>query len=275
MQKEIKIYVLLCPFTSKVKYIGRTGNNLDVRLRGHISKAKTGNTPKNQWILYLKTKGLKPTIKLFKTVNCNWSESHLIERNLINKCIKYSFDLKNLDDRGEGFQNRKLTEDQKLKISNSLKERYEKGLKIKENFRKVCIYDLNGVFVKEFESIKDCAKFLNTNVKAGVSGVEKCLYLPKINLSYKSYQIRYKEDTPPTIYKTTMHKFNLKKVIIKNIQTNEIQNFNSISELCKWFKTSDNNIRRYFNNNKLYKDIYYIQVPQLKKTLLNGETPII
>lgn len=273
MKKEIKIYVLLCPISSKIKYIGRTSNDLIVRLRGHLSKAKQNNTPKNKWILSLKNKNLKPIIKLYKVLNCSWEESHLIERDLIQKCIKYKFDLKNLDDRGEGFQNRNLSDLQKLKISNSLKEKYKNGFTIKENLKPVSLYDLEGNLINSFDSIKNCAIYLKPdNVKAGIRGIEKCLYNPNKNKSYLKYQIRYSNQNVPTKYTTNMHKFNLKKCILINTQTNIIFNFESISELCKFFNTTHNNIKLYFNNNKLYKKYYIIQVPQLKKTLLNGET---
>ncbi len=68
---EVKIYLLIDPITEEIRYIGRTKNTLSIRLSGHLSKANSRvfKTHKDNWILNLKNKKLKPIIKLLKISN--------------------------------------------------------------------------------------------------------------------------------------------------------------------------------------------------------------
>ncbi len=94
-------YVLLCPETQAVKYVGRTVNPAQ-RIRQHISEAKAKNKNKRErWIVSLLRKNLKPEMKI--VWNGVMIERHAmnIEKHLIRHYRK-SWDLKNGDDRALG-----------------------------------------------------------------------------------------------------------------------------------------------------------------------------
>lgn len=61
------IYLLICPITNKVRYVGQT-KNPKTRYKSHLKDAhkikKNGKTEKQQWILNLEERRLKPLIKV-------------------------------------------------------------------------------------------------------------------------------------------------------------------------------------------------------------------
>lgn len=260
MIKKIIIYVLICPFTFKIRYVGRTSTSIKQRLQGHISKSYDKNTPKDNWIQKLLRLNKKPIIKIFKIVNTTWENSHIIEQNLIRKCLQYNFNLTNLEDKGIGG-NHILTEIQKQNLSKKLKERYDNGMEIKENFRSVSLYDMEGSFINSFSSIKKCAEFINpTNIIAGVSALEKCLSKKCTNSkSYKKYQITYSEDSAPSTY----HKNDFKRSItVFDNLTNNTYIFDSIINMSKFLHTQHNAVKKFFNNILLFQGRYKLTVPQ-------------
>lgn len=67
MEKTIRIYTLSDPLTGDVRYVGRTVNPLERRLREHINTARRGtlkDKAKEEWIVALHEQGLKPIIAL-------------------------------------------------------------------------------------------------------------------------------------------------------------------------------------------------------------------
>lgn len=60
---------------------------------------------------------------------------------------------------------RKLTEEIRTKISNTLKNKYQEGLEVQRHpstWKKVYLYDaVNKIFIKEFECIQDLLNFIN------------------------------------------------------------------------------------------------------------------
>ena len=66
---EIYIYVLKCPISEKIRYVGKT-NNLKRRLQSHIDYSINSKKKKrhvNYWILKLLKEGLRPKIELLET----------------------------------------------------------------------------------------------------------------------------------------------------------------------------------------------------------------
>lgn len=168
---EIKIYCLYDPMTCKIRYIGRTSKKiLRHRLIEHLSKSKyfdryytNKNAPHRvNWINSLLNQNIEPKIKLLTTVE-GWKESHIVERQLINK-YKDKFNLVNLEDRGEGSLNRVITQEQKEIISKSLKNFYAQGGQI-QGCKKTYVYNLQGEFIQEFNKRIEAAEFCNTNKK--------------------------------------------------------------------------------------------------------------
>lgn len=159
---RVKIYVLKHPETYEIRYIGRTKNSLNVRLNGHISKAKTNirKTHKDNWILSLNT---KPIIELIDEVE-GWSESYLREQQLISEYLKKDIRLVNLHDRGEGGLLRIISKKQRKKISKKIKQLHREG-KLNCGRKKITLFNLNGEKIKTFNSYKECANYLKVSEK--------------------------------------------------------------------------------------------------------------
>lgn len=250
---EVKIYVLMDPITCDIRYIGRTTSSLNTRLNGHLSKSKLKRTHKDYWIQSLMRRGLVPKIKQFKKIG-GWKESHLYEKNLISKCLSHGFDLVNLDDRGEGGINKIITVEQRNKISDTLKEGYKLGRVLPTRTTPVSVFDLNGNFIKNFNSLSECSSQLNIPY----SSLEKVL--SKKCKRWKSYQITYGEYPDVYFIKKDMSSL-YKKVNLVNIKDGTITEFESRKSLACYLNTSNTQIRRYLDSEKIFKNTYRIQMP--------------
>ncbi len=242
----VKIYVLCDPITCKIRYIGRTKKDLETRLYEHVWKSiKENRTHKHQWINNLKKLGRIPIIKKIYEIK-GWKESHKFEQLLINK-YKDKKNLTNLDDRGEGGLNRIISEKEKEKISNSLKNYYKDNYNPKA--KAIEVFDLEGNYIKSYLSATDFAIKLGVSTRQ-VTRVASQTYGRR---TIKGFQIKYKDDV-----KTVISKFKIKKkekyislkkrriITILDIITNEIQTFSGIEELCNcincnrsWFHTCE------------------------------------
>lgn len=160
----VTIYSLQDPITNEIKYIGRTKNDLKSRLRGHLAKAKanTFKTKKDNWILKLYNKDLRPIINPILYIE-GWSESYKKEQEVIKQYLDDGYKLVNLHDKGEGHL-RNITSEQKLKISKKIKQLHKDGL---YDFRglHLFIYDLEGNFITECNSVRKTAEWLNVSLK--------------------------------------------------------------------------------------------------------------
>lgn len=250
---EVKIYVLIDPITQKIRYIGRTKCSLNTRLNGHLSKSKFKKNHKDCWIQNLLQKGLIPKIKLFKKIK-GWKESHLYEQELIAKCVNFGFDLVNLDDRGEGSVNKIITNDQKQKISNTLKNKYKSGEIKPTKKTAVFVFDLNGNFIKSFKSLIECS----IELKIPYSSLEKLL--SKRVKRWKNYQITYGENPGKYVLNKDMSSL-FKKIILFDLQNEDKIEFESYKSLAKYLNTSTTQIRRYLKNGKVFKQNYQILCP--------------
>ncbi len=124
------IYALLDPRTDEIRYIGKTVNP-NARLRQHIKTRRTV-THCTLWIDTLLAESVKPVMKVLET--CDKSNGSTQERWWIAEGKKAGLRLTNLTDGGEGvtmtperkkhlselFTGRKISEEQKAKISASL-----------------------------------------------------------------------------------------------------------------------------------------------------------
>lgn len=90
-------YVLKCPDSGDIKYIGRTVD-LTNRYRNHIYEAKKNNRNKRErWIVSLLRKNKKPVMKKIYEKECSLEEAIDIERTLVESFGK-RYDLKNSPD---------------------------------------------------------------------------------------------------------------------------------------------------------------------------------
>jgi group I intron endonuclease len=116
MGGKVFIYVLECPITNEVRYIGKTINLLD-RLRGHIKTSKKLKTHKDKWVNNLITEGLKPIIKEIDYVDeDNWQ---YWEKYYISLYKNRGFNLVNHTEGGDGGSFKKHSEGSKKKMSES------------------------------------------------------------------------------------------------------------------------------------------------------------
>lgn len=254
----IKIHCLYDPIECKVRYVGRTSKKvLEHRLIEHISKAKyfekyhEGKRLPHRvnWIKKILSEGREPKIKLLKEVE-GWSESHQFERELIKKW-KEVRDLVNLEDRGEGGVNRIVTDEDKIRISNSLKEYYKSNVNAKS--KTVHVYNLNGEYQRSFESGIKCSKFYK------IPQTKVAMNCNKHILKYKDWMFSYeKHDYLPAYIKKkqlpNLSRLNRRKLYkVENLITNEIHMLNGIQEVQDLTGINKGNIPKYI---KLYNGVY-------------------
>ena len=112
--------------------------------------------------------------------------------------------------------------------------------------RPVCMFNVNGDFIREFYNINDAAKFIN--------GVHTCI-LRCCNGSvfcYKGYIWRYKEDIDTIVEAVTAYrnsKTTNRKVEVTIDGHKEV--FNSISEASRTLGVSRRTIRKYNSKNNI------------------------
>jgi len=251
---KVKIYILIDPMTSKIRYIGRTTQSLEKRLIGHLSKSKNKNTHRDFWIQSLLKNGELPKIKLIKVV-IGWSNSHDVERFYIRIALKHNFNLTNHDDRGKGSLNKMITSLQKLKISNTLKDKYKRGIIKPTHITPVSTFNLDGKFINKYES---CAKCVNA---IGISQSSLENILSKRVRRWKNFQVTY-GNNPGKYEARTNYKQNNKSIFIYNIIDNLNLKFESYKLAAEYLNVSSPTIRRYID--KVYKEKFYITSARLK-----------
>lgn len=77
----VKIYKLIDPFTSEIRYVGKTHRSLVKRTWEHIDKAKyrmNDNNHRDNWIRQVLSKGGKPRAEVIKEVDeSNWEKEEI------------------------------------------------------------------------------------------------------------------------------------------------------------------------------------------------------
>ena len=59
----IKIYTISCPITNQVKYIGKTKQSIEIRLKQHIKSTKQYNHKMSTWLKSVINQNLYPVIE--------------------------------------------------------------------------------------------------------------------------------------------------------------------------------------------------------------------
>lgn len=63
-----KIYILICPISKRIRYVGLTKQDLEKRLNAHLNESKRSKSSKSIWLTSLIKKNKLPIIKtIFKT----------------------------------------------------------------------------------------------------------------------------------------------------------------------------------------------------------------
>jgi hypothetical protein len=142
------IYTLSCPDTGAIRYVGKA-NDLQARLRGHLSCAGRERTRKARWIRSLVRQGKRPTIESIDLVpDREWQfwEQHWVQ--VIGGC--WGFDLTNGDAGGLGMG--RCTPEMAKKIAMKLS-----GVPNLALSKPVFQYSASGEYLAEFKSVADGA----------------------------------------------------------------------------------------------------------------------
>lgn len=115
----IFIYTINCPITNDIKYVGKTKNKLESRLKQHIYQSKKNAKNKIQcWIKTLLNNNLLPIITILDYADTN-KNANILESMYIQLFKSWNIDLKNMTNGGDGQCNMPL--ETRKKISNSRK----------------------------------------------------------------------------------------------------------------------------------------------------------
>jgi hypothetical protein len=167
---KVIIYALVDPITCKVRYIGRTSVSMSARLSKHIHDAKYNKrkTHKEDWIRSLLKINCKPLIRKLIEIE-GWEESYELEISLIEK---YKDRLTNYYDKGIG-KLRQCREEDRIKISNTLKSKYAQGTIDKPVGKTIYVYNRDGSFHSEYPSIQETVNALGvyrSTIKKHING---------------------------------------------------------------------------------------------------------
>ena len=195
--KKGYVYCLICPKTNQPRYVGQTTRDINLRLKEHKYKKDKRKTYKSNWLESLRIDGLLERIVICELgrydvsdlddMEAYWMDFFLIQNIKLTNIIRggfggyreYSEDRnKKISLKLTGFKRPPMSDKQKIqigefwkgnknrlgkvhtietknKISNS-----KKG-SIAHNSRKIIQYDIDGNFIKEWNSSCEAARKLN------------------------------------------------------------------------------------------------------------------
>jgi len=172
--RTIYIYSLKDPETNEIRYVGKT-TNITTRLKAHITRSRHNKYHSARWVQSVIKRGFRPIIELVE--EC--TEENWIERE--KYWIAYyreRFDLTNVLDGGEGGSTfgrlgKPWSDEQRknnaiartgLNVNRTKEGNYnrKKGVRAyyDKNKKPVLQYDLDGKFIREWESAVDAGKEL-------------------------------------------------------------------------------------------------------------------
>lgn len=113
------IYALIDPRDFSVRYVGKTVEKIQARLRGHISEARRSSKTYHRltWIRHLLAGGKTPEIRPLEIVDKK--DESAAERRWVSAYRARGADLVNGTDGGEGASGRAVSEETRRKISQS------------------------------------------------------------------------------------------------------------------------------------------------------------
>jgi hypothetical protein len=137
MNENVYIYGLFDPIKKETFYVGKTINNLKLRLRNHITEKGT-NTEKDRIISNIISKGKRPLI--WKLCDCSVDEWEIVETEMIRFIRdEIGCELTNVAKGGEDG-----TSDCKCKPINQ--------------------YDLNGKYITTYKSLAEAGRVLTNSI---------------------------------------------------------------------------------------------------------------
>jgi len=180
--KTINIYTLTDPITKEVRYVGKT-TDISKRFNRHLNESKKSTTShKKAWIKGLLKKNLNPEIEIIDVVNN--SEWEFWERYWIEQMKAWGFRLTNETNGGDGVdkgnipwnkgtvgvmkpnettfkKGNEIGKKTRIKKNQRLspKTEFKKGVK-PHNKTKLLQFDLDGNFLREFDSFYEAAEYI-------------------------------------------------------------------------------------------------------------------
>lgn len=145
------VYILRCPFTANVKYVGITKHSIEQRLERHLNYAKNANKYylSQTWLRSLIEQDVVPFIQSLET-NLTESAAKTIEIWWIRYFKKKEIVLKNTTKGGETMS--------PLAVQRAKEANEKQKLKVKQ-------YSMDGNLIKIFNSISDAAEIVTGSRK--------------------------------------------------------------------------------------------------------------
>jgi group I intron endonuclease len=192
------IYCLICPKTKLPKYVGQTTRALLKRLNEHKYKIDNGFNHRTNWLKLLRDENIIDSLEIVKLGEYDVCDLDDMETHWIDILSSNNIELCNTILKGGFGGYREFNEDKNIKISKSLrgikrkqftdehrrkigdaqignkhnlgrnhtdetkdKIRNSKKGSIPHNIRKIKQLDLDGNYIREWDSSHEAAKFLN------------------------------------------------------------------------------------------------------------------
>jgi len=124
MKRRTSIYILIDPRNNSIRYIGKTVQKLEYRLKQHLSEKS--NHKRATWIKSLKRENLVPVIK--EIDYCDYTDSNNLEISWIEKYRFIGENLTNMTNGGDGTLGVTPTKEQRLARSIYLKKKFSEGV---------------------------------------------------------------------------------------------------------------------------------------------------
>jgi hypothetical protein len=175
--KKFIIYTLQDPVSLEIRYVGLTSQRLNVRLSSHWNTFSNKKSHKVNWIKKLRKSNQKPLI-IELDIAYSLKEAAYLEKYWISQLKTWGFKLTNTTEGGEGALGYKhdLETKMRMKQIQALKpkkpkkpklSKEEKYLVISQKLSKPILqYDLNGTFIKKWNSILEAAKWFGCKSSA-------------------------------------------------------------------------------------------------------------
>ena len=106
MSGNTVIYLLRDPNTGVVRYVGKTRQQLKIRLAAHVRRSKEKKTHRDCWIVGLVAGGLRPLAEVIEVAGADWSAREIFWIAYYRAC---GCELTNQTAGGEGFDSETAT----------------------------------------------------------------------------------------------------------------------------------------------------------------------
>ena len=197
--KQKTLIYVLTDENYQIRYVGKTIQKLEYRLKQHIRVAKTSKIKNHRinWINSLLSKGITP--KIIQIDSCFWNKSAELEQyyiqyytnlgnHLVNSTISGEGITRCLKKRRQSYKNFRwlsyIEEDPKLVIQNTNFNKPKKVV-LRKNAKKVIQMDSNNNILNIFDSTWKACQFLGKNVNNSSNITQVCLNKQKFALGYK------------------------------------------------------------------------------------------